>query len=905
MLKARLHSSCTAFALASGIVLAACSWSSDPANAQSASAAPDVRAQADERAAGIVAQLTLEEKLPQLLNTAPAIPRLDIPAYNWWTESLHGALGALPTTNFPEPIGLAATFDAPLVEEVASTIGTEVRGLHALARQTGRMGRIGTGLDTWSPNLNIFRDPRWGRGQETYGEDPYLTARMAVAFVEGMQGDDPDLPDVIATPKHFAVHSGPESTRHHANVFVSRHDLEDTYLPAFRAAIVDGRAGSVMCAYNRIDGQPACASDDLLEDVLRGAWAFDGYVVSDCDAVRDIDANHRYAPDPATAVAAALRLGVDSECHTATLSDTAGLEDRYREAIARGLITEADVDRALVRLFSARLRNGDLPGIRALSSASASPADVGAPAHAAIALKAAEESLVLLKNDGVLPLASAPLRIVVLGPFGDATRVLRGNYSSSISAPPVSVVDGLRAAMPQAEVTYVPFGESFTDGDPVPESALQAEDGQPGLTARYYNALGEPPRLFGPGELDAFRQQVRYADQPVVTRRERSVDGRSLDLADVSDHHRVVWSGYLVPPETGLYRLGLAGFQSGGMTFEGEPFIDLKGVPWGSLPSLKTVRLEKGKRYPVEITGVSETGSAGVGLSWKRISENPAAALREMAANADVLVAVVGLTSDLEAEESPVEIPGFAKGDKTTLDIPSDQQALLEAAEAIGKPLVVVAMNGSPINLAWARDKANAILEAWYPGQAGGLAIANVLSGKANPSGRLPLTFYRTVDQLPPFDDYRMEGRTYRYYEGEAVYPFGHGLSYTSFSYGALAITPTADGAGSGIRVETELRNTGAREGDEVAQLYLTFPDRPGVPNIALRGFQRVHLAAGESKRVRFDLSPRDLSAVDPQGMRQVMTGEYRVSVGSGQPGTGATASSGTFRVERAVDLPR
>ncbi len=905
MQKGRLRFGCAALVLVSGLVLAAGVLPGEPLHAQPTGTESAAREQAEERATAIVAQLTLEEKLPQLLNTAPAIPRLGIPAYNWWTESLHGAMGPLPTTNFPEPIGLAATFDAPLVKDVASAISKEVRGLHALARQTGRMGRIGTGLDTWSPNLNIFRDPRWGRGQETYGEDPYLTASLGVAFVEGMQGENPALPDVVATPKHFAVHSGPESTRHHANVYVSIHDLEDTYLPAFRAAIVDGRAGSVMCAYNRVDGQPACASDDLLEDVLRDAWGFDGYVVSDCDAVRDIHTNHHYAPDPATAVAAALRSGVDLECHTATLSDTAGLEDRYREALERGLITEADVDRALVRMFSARLRTGDLPGIRPLNTTSASPADVGTDEHGATALHAAEESLVLLKNNGILPLSAGDLRVAVIGPFGDATRVLRGNYSGTISAPPVSVVEGLRRAMPGAAVTYVPFGESFTDGDPVPESALQTEDGQPGLMARYYNAVGEPPRLFGPGELETFKAQVRYEEQPTVSRRERSVDGRSLDLAEVTDHHRVVWSGYLVPPESGLYRLGLSGFQTGSMTFDGEPFIDLDGVPWGSLPTLKTVSLEKGRSYPIEIVGVSETGSAGIGLAWKRVSADPVAALREMAADADVLVAVVGLTSDLEAEESPVEIPGFAGGDKTTLDIPADQQALLEVAEAMNKPLIVVAMNGSPINLAWAKEHADAIVEAWYPGQAGGLAIANVLSGKANPSGRLPLTFYRGVDQLPPFDDYRMEGRTYRYYEGETVYPFGHGLSYTAFAYGPVTVTPASAGAEGGIRVEASLRNTGDRPGDEVAQLYLTFPDRPGVPNIALRGFQRVRLAPGESKRLSFDLSPRDLSAVNPEGVRMVMAGAYTVHVGSGQPETGAPVSNGTFEVERTVELPR
>jgi beta-glucosidase len=328
---------------------------------------------ATELATATVARLTTDEKIAQLVNVAPAIPRLGIPAYNWWTESLHGAFGPVSTTNFPEPIGLAASFDAPMLHDVAGVIGTEVRAMHTLGRQTGHLGKIGTGLDTWSPNINIFRDPRWGRGQETYGEDPYLTAHMGVAFVTGMQGDDPAHPLVIATPKHFAVHSGPESTRHVADVFVSRHDLEDTYLPAFRAAIVEGHAGSIMCAYNRIDGQPACASDDLLKDHLRGAWGFTGYVVSDCDAVVDIADHHKYATDPAAGVAAAFRAGVDNECHTGTLFEAPGLGKRYEEALQRGLLTQADLDRALVRLFAARYRNGDLPGIAGPNTVPVSP----------------------------------------------------------------------------------------------------------------------------------------------------------------------------------------------------------------------------------------------------------------------------------------------------------------------------------------------------------------------------------------------------------------------------------------------------------------------------------------------------------------------------------------------------
>lgn len=860
------------------------------------------RASADRMATAIVAKLTVDEKLDQLLNTAPAVPRLGIPAYNWWTESLHGAIGTLPTTNFPEPIGLAATFDAPLVHDVADTISTEVRGLHTLARQTGRIGRIGTGLDTWSPNINIFRDPRWGRGQETYGEDPFLSSGMAVAFVTGMQGPNADLPNVIATPKHFAVHSGPESTRHLANVFVSRHDLEDTYLPAFRAAIVDAKAGSIMCAYNRIDGQPACASDNLLKDHLRGAWGFKGYVVSDCDAVKDIADNHKYAPDPAAAVAAALRAGVDNECNTQTLSDTAGLANRYREALDRGLITTSDIDQTLVRLFSARIRNGDLPGIRN-PDAKVPVSAIDTPASGALSLKAAEESIVLLKNDGVLPLKPG-LRIAVIGPLGDATRVLRGNYSSPLSAPPISVVEGLKAAMPGATVSYTPAGASFTDGDLVPTSALRAPDGKPGLLARYYNPVETPPARFAPDSQRGYFEKMRYQAKPIATRVEPNVLGRSLDLAQVGEHHRVVWTGFLVPPESGTYRLGMHG-SNGSMTLDGKPFADLSKSGWGSLPTFKDIQLEKGHRYAIEVTSDAHSGPAGAAIVWKRISQTPDADLAAAAAQADVLVAAVGLTSDLEAEESPAQVPGFKGGDKTTLDLPPDQIALLEKAKATGKPLIIVLMNGSPINLSWAKDNAAAIVEAWYPGQSGGLAIGNILSGKTNPSGRLPLTFYKSVDDLPPFGDYSMKGRTYRYFTGTPVYPFGYGLSYTRFSYAPLAVEPAPGGAQNGLRVTTEVRNTGARAGDEVAQLYLNFPGDPGAPRIALRGFQRVTLKPGEARTITFALSPRDISAVTMDGDRRVLEGKYRISVGSGQPGGGVPTQDAGFMVKEGVGLAR
>lgn len=842
--------------LAASLMTAASIWATTAASGQiPAPHTSASRDRADQMATSLVAKMTLDEKLGQLLNAAPAIPRLDIPAYNWWTEALHGALGPVPTTNFPEPIGLGASFDAPLVHDVASAISMEVRGLHTLQRQSGKMGRMQGGLDVWAPNLNIFRDPRWGRGQETYGEDPFLTAHMGVAYVTGMQGPDPDLPHVIATPKHFDVHSGPESTRHIADVFVSAHDLTDTYLPAFRAAITEAKAGSVMCAYNRIDGQPACANDLLLKEYLRGAWGFQGYVVSDCDAVTDISRRHHYAPDDASGAAAAMRAGTDNECNVDTLTDTPGLAERYREALERGLISIGNIDRSLVRLFSARYRIGDLPGL-AGAPAAVPPSAVGTEAHSRLALKAAQESMVLLKNDGVLPLRPG-MKLAVVGPLADAIRVLRGNYSSPASVSPVSVLAGLRQVMPSADLTFAPFGASITDGDAVPADLLLGRKGRPGL------------------------------------------DEASAPDPDARGKTRKTRTGFLVPDQSGTYRLGIDGAGTT-LAFDGKPLIDRTDAHWGDLPTFRTIELQQGHRYPVRIEADGDAG-----LLWKRISTDPDGDLKRAAASADAIVAVVGLTSDLEGEESKVEVPGFDGGDKTTLELPADQRHLLEVAKATGKPLIVVAMNGSAINLSWEKDNAAAILEAWYPGEAGGLAVTNVLSGRAGPGGRLPLTFYSSIDDLPPFSDYAMKGRTYRYFTGTPVYPFGYGLSYTSFAYGPLTLTPAAGGAEHGLRVTTTVRNSGARAGDDVAQLYLTFPDMPGAPNIALRGFQRVHLAPGEQRRISFDLSPRDLSAVTVDGTREVMKGSYRLSVGSGQPGTGVPVETASFATGSAITLPK
>ncbi len=876
--------------------------------ATSASATEDqqsgLRARADDKATALVSQLTFDEKVEQLLNVAPAIPRLKIPAYNWWTESLHGALGPVPTTNFPEPIGLAASFDQQLLHDVAAAISVEVRALHALGRKTGRLGRIGTGLDTWSPNINIFRDPRWGRGQETYGEDPFLTARLGVAYVRGMQGPDPDQPNVIASPKHFAVHSGPESTRHEANVFVSPHDLEDTYLPAFRAAIVEGHAGSIMCAYNRVNGQPACASDLLLKERLRSAWKFQGYVVSDCDAVKDISDHHKYAPDPVVGAAMGLKAGVDNECNNATLFNIGGLSNRYRQAYERGLISLQDIDQALVRLFSARYRNGDLPGLAGRPPIDTPPSPITTPQRDALALESAEKSLVLLKNEGVLPL-QAVKRIAVIGPHADATRVLRGNYSSPLSSPPISLVEGLRRALPQARVIHVPWSTSITDGDPLSAAVLRTPDGKPGLRAEYYNAAADtlpPQRYASVAEYGKRAAEVRFNSKPTATRIEPGIAMRGNEFAQLSDYYRVVWTGFLVPEESGTYRMGLSG-PNAELMLEGKVLARHQNQPWGTRSAMATLTLEKGHRYPLRVT-TEALLLGGVEVLWKRVSTQPEKDLAAAAAQADVIIAAVGLNSDLEGEEMKVELEGFSGGDKTSIDLPADQRKLLEQARATGKPLIVVLMNGSTLDLSWAKEHAAAIIEAWYPGQAGGLAIGNVIAGKANPAGRLPLTFYRSVADLPSFHDYDMKGRTYRYFDGAPVYPFGHGLSYSTFQYEPLQIEAIDGPPEQGLRVTTSVRNTSERAGEEVAQLYLDPPSFDGAPRLALRGFQRMKLQPGERRTISFELSARDLSFVTRDGVRQVFAGEHHVSIGSGQPGTNVPVQTDTFVTKEQVQIP-
>jgi beta-glucosidase len=842
----------------------------------------------DVRVDDLIRQMTLEEKAEQLVNQARAIPRLQLPAYDWWSEALHGVANAGTATVFPEPIGLAATFDDPLIHEMAIVIGTEARAKHNQAVRAGRLD-IMEGLDFWSPNINIFRDPRWGRGQETYGEDPFLTGRMGVAFVTGLQGDDPKYFRVISTPKHFAVHSGPEPSRHTIDVQVSKHDMEDTYLPAFRAAVTEGKAESVMCAYNRVNGQPACANTFLLKDQLRGAWKFNGYVVSDCDAIVDIFEGHKFVKSQAEAAAAAIKTGMDNECadfFTITKDDHD--YKPFVDAVKQGLLTEADLDTSLRRLFTARMRLGMFDPPEMVPYAKTPESEIDSAPHRELALKTARESMVLLKNDGVLPFASSVKKILVVGPLADQTQVLHGNYSGTASHA-VSALEGIQKQFPGAQVTFV-SGTNFLREHPiVPTSALSTEDGKPGLKGEYFA-----------GEMTGTPQVTRV--DPLVDLQTFVFihDAQAIPAPQGMKDFSVRWSGFLTPSESGSYEIGLSGSNER-MWLDGKLIVD-DPVLHDPNVQTKTVALTKGHRYPVKIEFLK--GAFSIKLVWRPAGKDPLVEATAAARDADVVVAVVGITSKLEGEEMKVEVPGFRGGDRTSLNLPEEEETLLGAVKGAGKPLVVVLMNGSALAVNWANDHANAIVDAWYSGEEGGTAIAQTLAGANNPGGRLPVTFYKGVEQLPEFEDYAMKNRTYRYFTGEPLYPFGYGLSYSKFEYSNLKLSSSELEAGNPVTVDVDVKNVSPRAGDEVVELYITFPKLAGVPLRALRGFTRVHVGAGEVRHVSLTLQPRELSYVNEAGDRMVGAGEYVISAGGGQPGTSAARAEARLTVRGEQKLP-
>ena len=827
----------------------------------------------EERVNDLVSRMTLDEKIHQMRYDAPAIERLGIPEYNWWNECLHGVARAGLATVFPQAIGLAATWDRELMFRLATAISDEARAKHhEFVRRGKRL--IYQGLTFWSPNINIFRDPRWGRGQETYGEDPYLAGEMAVRFIRGLQGDHPRYLRTVATSKHYAVHSGPEPDRHVFDAMVSDRDLQETYLPHFRKTVIEADVQSVMCAYNRFRGDPCCGSSFLLNDILRRQWGFRGYVVSDCWALMDFYQFHKVVGTAPEAGAMAVKAGTDLNC---------GVVFReLREAVKAGFLSEADIDASVKRLFTARMKLGMFDPSTLVPYARIPFEVLNCEAHRRLALEAARKSIVLLKNEGgLLPLSKDINTIAVIGPNADDVEVLLGNYNG-IPSDPVTPLRGIREKVgPDTRVIHA-LGCEWAEGlpvlDVVPSTALYvgAEvESECGLTGEYYD-------------------NREFRGKPVFTRLDPQIEVNWFDGSPDSrlpdDDFGVRWTGFLEPPVSGAYLIGGEGFNGFRIFLSGEPLVQFDGTHH-SAKTYKEISLEAGKRYPLKVEFFERTNDASMKLLWRIPGKDLEKEALEAAGQADVVLMFMGLSPRLEGEEMKVPVEGFSGGDRVSLGLPRMQEDLLKKVHALGRPVALVLLNGSALSVNWASQNIPAILEAWYPGQAAGTAIADVLFGDYNPAGRLPVTFYRSAEDLPAFSDYAMEGKTYRYLRKEPLYPFGFGLSYTNFTYSHLQM-PRSVVAGEDVEVSMEVENTGRMGGEEVVQLYVRDVEASvPIPVHSLQGFERIFLKAGEKKALCFRLNARQISLIDEQGRRIVEPGVFEIAVSGCQPEVEVTDS--------------
>jgi len=819
----------------------------------------------EERVNDLISQMTIEEKLGQMVNNAPAIERLGIPAYNWWNEALHGvARSPYPVTSFPQAIGIAATWNTAAVQQMADYISDEGRAIYHDSSKKGKTG-IFLGLTYWSPNINIFRDPRWGRGQETYGEDPYLTATIGSAFVKGLQGDDPNYLKSSACAKHYAVHSGPEWNRHTYNAQVGNFDLWDTYLPAFKELIVDAKVTGVMCAYNALYGQPCCGSDLLMRDILYDQWHFDGYVTSDCGAIQDFYRTHKTHPDAASAAADAVLHGTDCECAGN------GAYKALSDAMAANLISEQAINESLTRLFTVRFRLGMFDPDDRVPYAKTSVAVLESPAHKAHALKMAKESIVLLKNDNkTLPLDRQKIRkIAVVGPNANSESVLLSNYYG-YPTEITTLLEGIKAKVGNGIEVVFDKGVNLTDDWVFTshyDASLFTYDGRPGFKAEYYT-------------------NTKREGEPALTRVETELnyrwgDGQDIDKGVIARDLGATWTTVYTPKESGEVYFELAADDWAELLID-----DVKQEKIGNINNYYKLNAEQGKTYKLTVNYRQNADNAEIMFDYGTLSKADAARTVAAVADVDVIIFAGGISSKVEGEEMGVEIEGFKRGDRTSIDLPAVQKNLLKALTATGKPVVFVLMTGSAIGLEWESQNIPAIVNAWYGGQAGGEAVADVLFGDYNPAGRLPVTFYKDVNDLPDFEDYSMANRTYRYFKGAPVYPFGYGLSYTSFKYSEPEISN-----GATVTVSVEVTNSGDMDGDEVVQLYLSNKRDFVTPLQALKGFKRINIKAGETQKVEFALTQKELSVVDESGNTEPMKGEVVISIGGGQPSATALAN--------------
>ena len=817
----------------------------------------------EERVDLLISQMTIDEKISQLMSDAPAIKRLGIPKYDWWNESLHGVARAGYATVFPQSISIAASWDKNLLHEVATAISDEARAKHHEYARRGQHD-IYQGLTMWSPNINIFRDPRWGRGHETYGEDPYLTGQLGLNFVKGLQGDHSKYLKTVATAKHFAVHSGPEASRHTFDVYPSERDLWETYLPAFRTLVKDAQVSSIMTAYNRFRGEAASASDRLY-NILRNDWGFNGYVVSDCGAISDIWEHHKITSKPSAAAALALEKGCDLNC--------GGTYSHLKQALQENLITENDINIALKRLLHARFKLGMFDEVSQVSYAQI-PFSVNTnPSHRSLARKAAQKSIVLLKNENkLLPLNKNKINsIAVIGPNANNKQSLWGNYNGTPKNP-VTVFEGIKNKVsPFIKVKYeegAPLANGIETLEVIPSVYFETEEGKQGLNAFYYDNLnwqGDP--LF---------QQI---DDQINFEWDINTPDPRLELSNYS----VKWKGFLKVPESGTYYF--SDWSKPYMTFSIAEEIEGGGKhKHHPKTDLKKIFLEEGKRYAIEVNYKNYYGNAIAKMQWATPKKNQLTKAIQLTKESDLTVLVLGLNERLEGEEMSINVEGFSRGDRTSLQLPNSQVELMKAVVNTGKPVVLVLLNGSALAINWASENIPSILTAGYPGEEGGNAIADVLFGDYNPAGRLPVTYYKSVDQLPDFENYDMAGRTYRYFQGDALYPFGYGLSYTSFEYSNLQVASSFK-MNESIDVSVEVKNTGEMAGDEVVQLYIK--DVKGStprPLVELKGFERIHLHKGEQKSVHFTIFPWQLAMINSNEELVIEPGNFIVYVGGRQP---------------------
>ncbi|WP_232468353.1 glycoside hydrolase family 3 C-terminal domain-containing protein [Alkalitalea saponilacus] len=819
----------------------------------------------EERVKDLVSRMTLEEKVFQMLHEAPAIERLGIPEYNWWNECLHGVARAGLATVFPQAIGMAAMWDDQMMFDIADAISDEARAKHHDFAKQGKRG-MSQGLTFWTPNINIFRDPRWGRGMETYGECPYLTGELAVNFIRGLQGDHPDYLKLVATAKHFAVHSGPEPDRHSFNVHPSQRDLVETYYPHFKKAVKEAGVYSFMCAYNRLFDEPCCGSE-YLNSLLRDEWGFEGYVVSDCWAILDFynPGDHEVVENAAQASALAVRFGTDLNCGSSYPA--------LLEAVANGYITEEEIDVSVSRLILARMKLGmfDPPSMVPFAHI---PYDVvDSELHRKLALEAARKSMVLLKNDNnTLPFSKNVSSVAVIGPNAHNVDALLANYNGYPSEP-ITPYQGISRKLPSANVKYAlgsRYAEEFPYMTVIPSHILFTDEtlSENGLQSEYFNNID----FRGNPEFSGFDPKVDFqwwtnSPKPGVS----------------NDEFSVRWSGYLVPDVSGKYALGVEGFSGFRLYLDDELIVENFSL-YHSMTDFKFMQLEAGKKYKIVLEFYQDNNTHPmVRLLWDKPGQNLKQEAIELAAQSDLVILCMGLSPLLEGEEMAVDIPGFFGGDRTDIVLPAIQTDLVKAIMELGKPTVMVLLNGSALAFNWEADNVPAIIEAWYPGQAGGQAIADVLFGDYNPAGRLPVTFYKSINQIPDFSDYSMDGRTYRYFKGEPLYEFGFGLSYTTFDYSELNID-TQVMADESFDVSVLVTNTGSMDGDEVVQLYVSYPDNHMAPIRSLQGFRRVFIPAGESREVKFNISPDQIGLFHPEHGKVVSAGKIHVYVGGKQP---------------------